>query len=221
MSLANLQNSLFLIAAGVCLALALVFVLRGLRLRGDVAAYNYGVARQETRHSSLVSFSRAALLFVLALILFGVYGLAPQMPAGNPTPTPTTAAAEPTHTPRARATATATPSATPTPEATATPTVSVTATATVSTPEATATPTPTITPTITTTTTPTEAVVNSPNGLWLREAPGGVQQLELLPDGIVLALLTGFEVVDGVEWQQVRSPAGNEGWVAAEFLIFR
>jgi SH3-like domain-containing protein len=36
--------------------------------------------------------------------------------------------------------------------------------------------------------------------------------LELLPDR---------QTVDDLEWQQVRTPAGNEGWVAAEFLIYQ
>jgi hypothetical protein len=65
------------------------------------------------------------------------------------------------------------------------------------------------------------AVVNSPNGLWLREAPGGTQEVELIPDGTVLILLPGLETVDGTEWQQVRTPAGNEGWVAVEFIIYQ
>jgi hypothetical protein len=91
------------------------------------------------------------------------------------------------------------PTETPTPSQTPTP----------------ATPTPTSTPDIDT------AVVNSPNGLWLRETPGGTQEVELIPDGTILVLLPGLETVDGVEWQQVRTPAGNEGWVAVDFIIYQ
>ena len=57
------------------------------------------------------------------------------------------------------------------------------------------------------------ALVTSPNGLWLREAPGGNEQLELIPDGTSLTLLPGVEEVDGATWQQILTPAGNEGWV--------
>jgi hypothetical protein len=63
------------------------------------------------------------------------------------------------------------------------------------------------------------AIVNSPNGLWLREAPGGTQEVELIAHETALELLQGLETADDIEWQQVRTPAGNEGWVAAEFLI--
>jgi hypothetical protein len=37
----------------------------------------------------------------------------------------------------------------------------------------------------------------------------------------VLTVLAGREVVDGFEWQQVRTPAGNEGWVAVEFIVYQ
>jgi hypothetical protein len=65
------------------------------------------------------------------------------------------------------------------------------------------------------------AVVNSPNGLYLREAPGGTQEVELIPDGTILIVLEGREVVDGLEWQQVQTPAGNVGWVAVDFIIYQ
>jgi SH3-like domain-containing protein len=65
------------------------------------------------------------------------------------------------------------------------------------------------------------ALVNSPNGLWLRESPGGTQEVELIPDGSVLILLPGREVANDSEWQQVRTQAGNEGWVAVDFIIYQ
>ena len=61
--------------------------------------------------------------------------------------------------------------------------------------------------------------MSSPNGLYLREAPGGSQELELIADGTELILLDGSETVDDLEWRQVRTPAGNEGWVAADFIV--
>jgi SH3-like domain-containing protein len=38
---------------------------------------------------------------------------------------------------------------------------------------------------------------------------------------MVLTLLPGRETVNGTEWQQVRAPSGNEGWVAVEFLNYQ
>jgi hypothetical protein len=82
------------------------------------------------------------------------------------------------------------------------------------------TPFPTDTPEPTNTPILPSAAVSSPNGLWLRESPGGVQELELLPDGSVLILLQGLEIADELEWQEVRTPAGNVGWVAVEFIVY-
>lgn len=79
---------------------------------------------------------------------------------------------------------------------------------------------PTDLPTATPTSVPS-AIVNSEVGLYLREAPGGTQELELLVNGTVLILLPGRETVDGVEWQQVRTPTGNEGWVAVQFIVYQ
>jgi hypothetical protein len=54
--------------------------------------------------------------------------------------------------------------------------------------------------------------------LYLREAPGGSQELELIADGTELILLEGGETVDDLLWRRVLTPAGNEGWVAADFI---
>jgi hypothetical protein len=69
---------------------------------------------------------------------------------------------------------------------------------------------------------PTIGIINSEVGLYLREAPGGTQEIELLPFGASVTLMAGRETAaDGSEWQQVRTAAGNEGWVAAQFLIYQ
>jgi hypothetical protein len=44
--------------------------------------------------------------------------------------------------------------------------------------------------------------------------------LELIPDGTALILMEGVETVENQGWQQVRTPAGNEGWVAVEFIEY-
>jgi hypothetical protein len=65
------------------------------------------------------------------------------------------------------------------------------------------------------------AIVDSEVGLYLRDAPGGTEEVELLPNGTVLILLDGQETVDGEEWQEVRAPSGNEGWVAVAFIEYQ
>ncbi len=216
------------IFAGACVLGALYLFIRGIGNRG-VPNTAYGVARQEARQTMLSSFFGAFFLLFLGLIVFGLYGvfgfdLLGEVSGSEPgvtlTPEPvqtaavTDSAVEPVNNPPT-AGPTNTPvglqnlsTPTPTPGIpTETPTPSQTPT-----PQ---TPTATFTPDVDT------AVVNSPNGLWLREAPGGTQEVELIPDGTVLTLLPGRETVDDLEWQQVRTPAGNEGWVAVDFIIYQ
>jgi len=194
---------------------------------------SYGVERLEARQSMLVSFLGVAFFLILGVVIFSIYGVfgldfasggAEVEPGVTFTPSPTVVATDvegeatlppvvvpttdgPTNTPvDLENLETSTPTATPgfptdTPSPTETPTPS--------------TPTATSTPDVDT------AVVNSPNGLWLREAPGGTLEVELIPDGTVLTVLSGLERVDGVDWRQVRTPAGNEGWVAVDFIIYQ
>ncbi|MEW5989410.1 MAG: SH3 domain-containing protein [Chloroflexota bacterium] len=201
--------------AGLCLLGALILFGRGFQARGRSVHQTYGVGRQEARQSMQVEFVRGLGLLFVGLILLGIYGLDLSPADLLPTPTPTI-------------TPTVSPTATQ-PPATATPTrpaptlqETITPPATPTNPLLAPTATATITPTETATSAPTTALVNSPNGLWLREAPGGVQEVELIPDGSVLTLLPGRETAaDGLEWQQVRTPAGNEGWVAVDYIIYQ
>ncbi len=75
-------------------------------------------------------------------------------------------------------------------------------------------PTPTATPII------CRAVVESVNGLRLRDSPGG-QEIDILADGSILTLLPDEPATDanGVIWRKVRPVIGDEGWVAEEFII--
>lgn len=57
-------------------------------------------------------------------------------------------------------------------------------------------------------------------GLWLRDAPFG-NGLILLPEGSTVFVRGGLMEVDGILWQAVIEPEGREGWVAADFLIYR
>ncbi len=210
--MSGILNAIILVLASLMVLGAILSAFAALRARTRMANAPYGVGRQRLRQSMQINAIRTAALIILALILFGVYGLRARPdeilstepdPAFTPPPdaTATLAADEPTATPD-----TPTPTL---PPATSTPTPSA--------PEATATSPPTETPTITPTSEPT-AVVTSEVGLYLREAPGGTEQLELLPVGTTLVLLDGQETVDGDEWREVRAPSGAEGWVAVDFI---
>lgn len=203
-------NVMVLVLIAICGLGAVLLVARGLLMRSALSGKPYGVARQETRHDMQVSFLRAAFLLILTMILLGIYGLRPGDQAAStegtttPTITPTETAGAPTETAAAEQEEASTPTIEPT-RVTLTATVAATATAT---------------NTVTRVPTGGAAVVNSPNGLWLREAPGGTQQVELIAHETELELLPGRETAGEFEWQQVRTPAGNEGWVATEFLSY-
>ncbi len=88
-------------------------------------------------------------------------------------------------------------------------------------PQATETPTPDFTiPTATPTRIICRAVVESVNGLRLRDTPGG-QEIDILSDGSILTLVTDEPPTeaDGIVWRKVRPVIGDEGWVAEEFII--
>ena len=205
---------LFGLAAVVSLAIAL-------RARARTNSAAYGVGQQESRHLMLVSFMRAGIFLAVALILAAVYGLS-AMPDESLAVDPDTVELPPDEDPDAALAATEL-APTPTEEPSRTPAAPVQVTATLSptpVPADTPTPEPTVTATATATPVPT-AVVSSEVGLYLREAPGGTQEVELLPLGTVLTLLDGVETVDDVEWQEVRAPSGREGWVAVPFIEYR
>jgi hypothetical protein len=67
-----------------------------------------------------------------------------------------------------------------------------------------------------------QAVVTNTGGggLWLRDAPFG-NGLVLLPEGAVISVRGGLVEVEGLMWQSVADPDGREGWVAADFLLYR
>jgi hypothetical protein len=88
-------------------------------------------------------------------------------------------------------------------------------------PMPTETPTPDLSiPTATPTPIICRAVVQSVNGLRLRDTPGG-EEIDILPDGSILTLVTSEPPteVNGIVWRKVRPVIGDEGWVAAEFII--
>ena len=208
-------SGLFLALAIASILAALFFILRGLRLRGRMS--RYGVGRQENRRGML----RAMLVGVIALLgglgFWLAYGITVQN-AGIveatplPTLTVTPSLVLPTSTPK---TEIGTATQLPTPNIMATSLPSATPTTPLDIP--TNTPSPTFTPSATPK--PPTAIVNSPNGLYLRDVPAGIAELEIIPHGAELILLDGRETIDELEWQKVRTNAGNEGWVALSFLV--
>jgi hypothetical protein len=207
-------NLVVLILAILAAVVAVVTLLRALTTRSAIANEPYGVGRQESRRTMQISLIRAAIVGVVSLILFAVYGLNARpddmlsnQPQATLEPEATDAQTQPTATEDVPPTATATATSGALPPA-------VTSSA------PTATLSPTETPTITPTAVPS-AIVNSEVGLYLRPEPGSTVELELLNNGAFLELMEGRETVDGVEWQQVRSAAGNEGWVAVEFITYQ
>jgi len=213
--LAGLFNIILIIVATFFLLAAVFFVLRGLRARESQSGSAYGVARQESRHVMLVSFTRGAVLFLVALIIFAIYGLLPReenlqtedtsIPEDTASPTITISDTRvpPTSPGQIGATQTATLQATDLPVL-----------------EDTKVPDPTPVPTSANLS--TTAVVSSFNGLWLRSEPDPEgDQIELILDETVLIILRETEPSNQMEWQFVRSPSGNEGWVFKQFIIFQ
>ena len=221
-----------MILAVLFIGLAIVYVVRGLVARGNSTAKRYNVGRQEARISMLGAWLFAALFGLIGVVLLAIGGVGvipdnsaafepsvletpaasdepiqlPETTDSIPLPTqslPETAL-EPTLTPTQ--TPTALPPAQLGPPPTFTPVVDGVATQTIP-----LTPTPVADDSRT-------ARVVSPNGLYLRDAPGG-EIVELVPNEAVLRILEGEQTVDDIVWWFVRSAAGNEGWVAAAFLI--
>jgi hypothetical protein len=160
---------------------------------------------------------RTAVSLIVGLMLIGVFLARPAdselaTAVETPTPTPDLTQEGPDDPPSQPL-----PINTPT----ATPTVTLEA-AVVETPTPPLTPTATPEPTETPTPQPRQAVVDSPNGLWLRAEPGAEgEQIENLTHLSVLTVLDGFVEVDEIEWQEVLAPSGNQGWVAADFLAYQ
>ncbi|MCA9958367.1 MAG: SH3 domain-containing protein [Chloroflexota bacterium] len=202
----------------LCVILALVFVIQALGLRGRVGRQAYGVGQVEMRRKVQIGFLRAIATFIVGALLLGIWGFmltfVDMEPTVMATPLPTaTIEALPEVVPTE--TAVAIPS-TPSPSS---PSASPTQEPTFTRPAATEPPLPT--PTMTTTPSPPTVTVSSGVGVYLRAEPNtDGEQIEWVLDGTVLILLSGRVQGDEFEWQEVRSPTGNEGWVAVPFIQY-
>lgn len=198
-------NIVLLSLAGLSILAAVYFIMKGLGARSQINRQAYSVGQVEAKRASQINWIRAAFLFLVGLIFLGIFAVRPlfSRSGASPEPTPTLSAIVPTPT-QPVATAAApllaptsepsptSPPASPSPEATAAPTA---------------------------TTAPTTATVSSGVGVWLRGAPSTTgEQLEWLLDGTSVTLMAGQETADDLLWQQVRTEAGVEGWVARDFL---
>ena len=211
----DIVNIIVLVAAFLLLLMSLVMLIRGLRARTGMPSRGYGVQRQEKRKEMLISFSRAAFFFIVALIVLVIYGLLPGDGEESSGVTPVPTATFPPTVPTIE-----TKSASPTGR----PTVIIeTATPPLTDDQiqqSTSTPQPELLPTIATEA--NTAVVASVNGLWLRSDPDpDSDQLELLLDETLLFVLRGREPAGEPEWQKVRAPSGSEGWVFIEFIVYQ
>jgi hypothetical protein len=203
-------NTIILAFMALSIVSALYFVGRGLRARSLSTKETYGVGQVEAARSMKIDIARGIGLVFLSLILLGVYGLSsrPTEAIGEPTPEPTAVLEVSTSVPD---------TAVPTP--TAITTIPTPVSATIA-PAATPTAQPTLAPTeAPTTVAPVTAVVTSEVGVWLRGTPSTTgEQLEWVLNGTILTVLPGQQTADDFQWQQVRAPGGNEGWVAVDFI---
>ena len=92
-------------------------------------------------------------------------------------------------------------------------------------PTATAAVLPTATPSPTSAPTPQPEAktykVGNTNGLgaYLRRTAGGPEKIKAWPDGSVMTVIGGDQIVDGTTWKNVKDPDGNQGWMAADYLV--
>lgn len=222
-------NLVVLLLAVLFLILAFLSALRAGGIRPTGVPTHYNVGKQQARVARRVAWLRTTAFAVVGVLFILVWLVLPGAPRADApaadTPAATATGALPTATPTVLqlAPATATVGATPT-DALPTAVVTVNPTATDAPDLVTLTPTPadlstpTLTPTPTLTATVPQARVAAPFGLFLRDVPGGSAEVELLLDGTIVQLLGEMAAANGFEWQRVRTPAGNEGWVAAQFL---
>ena len=77
------------------------------------------------------------------------------------------------------------------------------------------TPTPTPTPSIT-----VMLVANTGGvGVWIRRTPRMSDRLRVWQEGARMQLVGADKQAEGLQWKNVRDPAGNVGWIPAQYLV--
>jgi hypothetical protein len=217
---------IFQVLGAIGILAAIFFGLRALYYRFQRSKQAYGVGQLESLRSMQKDLIWGAMALIVGLIFLGIYALLPDgeaaaTPEPDMTPAPEmTVESVETEPASANETDAATGSTPSVPEATNSPTP-------VPFPEAQVTvlptnpppPTQTAIPTATPEPEPQTAVVASGVGVYLRENPSTTApDIEWLLDGTQLVVLPGREDADGYTWVLVRTPDGNEGWVATDFI---
>jgi hypothetical protein len=174
----------------------------------------FGVERDVATSEMMGAVSRAGILILIGIVVFGLGWLGQQSESEEASQTSRTPA------PTTSVIATVTPgSGEPGPAVLPTDTLQPVGTDVPPLPEE-PTETPALEPT------PQTATVSVFGGVWLRDAPNG-GTIDVLPQDSVVELLEGRQVSGNFEWQEVRvldaplgseALVGREGWVASEFL---
>lgn len=211
MSIVTWLSWIALAFAIIAFLVAIAFIIRGLNLRQRAHKEYYTVGKQTQRRTMVTEWAKGGGFILLSLLLWAAFGTVRNgfpviEPSNTATPTSTITLSTPT----------VTATVMPMPTLAGTPTSSPIPTTPPEIPTRTPLPTATITPTPK----PPTGIVNSPNGLYLRPQPGSDQIVELIPDQTEVILLPERVLFNDLEWQKVTTPAGNQGWVAIDFIIY-
>ncbi len=57
------------------------------------------------------------------------------------------------------------------------------------------------------------------DGVWLRRSPAMADRLRAWPDGTAMVVVGEDREAEGRVWKNVKDPAGNVGWIPAEYLV--
>lgn len=57
------------------------------------------------------------------------------------------------------------------------------------------------------------------DGVWLRRSPAMADKVRAWPDGTPMQVVGADTAAEGKTWKNVKDPAGNVGWIPAEYLV--
>ncbi|MHB1004952.1 MAG: hypothetical protein ACYC3S_04830 [Chloroflexota bacterium] len=68
---------------------------------------------------------------------------------------------------------------------------------------------------------PTTLVVGNTggDGVWIRRTPAMADRLRTWPDKTAMQVIGADQQAEGKVWKNVKDPAGNVGWIPAEYLV--
>jgi len=210
----------------ISLVAVVFFFGRAFTLKMQASKQKYGVGQFEKTREMKLDVMRGVGAAILGLIFLAVFGVMPRPSdtvdvVETPVPTMTATIAV---TPSPTVTAVVVPTIEPGTAVifpTSTPDSAVPVNTPTSDSPAAATPIPTVAAATATAVGPVEktAVVSSGVGVWLRDAPTiNSNQLEWLLEGVILTVLDGQQTADDLDWQEVRTGDGVEGWVASDYI---